>query len=109
MRFCKISVRVYRYTPFNEDFSTRRISMLVRSFRSCRWAFVLAAIGSASFVWAQSQGLRLIVNGTLASTSVRIIDGRAYAPISDVARALGMTVVNRPGSYEITTAGGANQ
>jgi hypothetical protein len=51
----------------------------------------------------------LILNGKVASHDIRVIEGRPYVPVADVAYALGQTVVKRSGGYEITTAGGANQ
>ena len=48
------------------------------------------------------------MNGTTTSTDVRVIDGKAYVPLSDVARALGMVVVKRSDGYEIKKPGGAN-
>jgi hypothetical protein len=45
----------------------------------------------------------------VASHDVRLIDGRPYVPVADVARALGQSVVTRAGGYEIAAAGGANQ
>jgi len=51
----------------------------------------------------------LVVNGKPASQDVRTIGGSAYVKLSDIAKALGMIVVKRPGGYELTKAGGANQ
>jgi hypothetical protein len=51
----------------------------------------------------------LIINGKAASADVRTINGSAYVKLADVAKALGMVVVKRPGGYEITRPGGANQ
>jgi hypothetical protein len=48
------------------------------------------------------------MNGKVASTDVRTISGGAYVKIADIARALGMTVVQRGNTYEIKKAGGAN-
>jgi hypothetical protein len=54
-------------------------------------------------------GETLVMNGTTASTDVRTLNGSAYVKLSDVAKALGMVLVKRPGGYELTKAGGANQ
>lgn len=54
-------------------------------------------------------GETLVMNGVTVSTDVRTLNGSAYVKLSDVAKALGMVVVKRPGGYEITKAGGANQ
>ncbi len=51
----------------------------------------------------------LTMNGRVVSTDVRTLGGGAYVRLSDVAKALGMIVVKRPGGYEITKASGANQ
>lgn len=51
----------------------------------------------------------LTINGKTASADVRTLNGSAYVRLSDVAKALGMVLVKRPGGYEITKAGGANQ
>jgi len=63
----------------------------------------------ASLCWAASTGLQLLLNGKVASTGVRVIDGRAYVPVDDVARALGLQVTKTKGAYLLATAGGANQ
>jgi hypothetical protein len=70
---------------------------------------VVAALGCAVFAWAQGSGLRLTVNGNPASSAARVIDGRLYAPVEDIAKALNMVVVKRGSGYDITTPGGANQ
>ncbi|MFN3962554.1 MAG: hypothetical protein ACK4NQ_06220 [Fimbriimonadaceae bacterium] len=70
----------------------------------------LLALGIATVAVAAIQSTRvLIINGREASQDVRIINGRAYAPIADVAKALGSTVVINGNRYEITRAGGTNQ
>ena len=52
----------------------------------------------------------LYMNGQVASTDVRTINGSAYVRVADVAKALDMSVVRRgDGSLEISKAGGANQ
>jgi len=51
----------------------------------------------------------LTMNGRVVSTDVRTLGGGAYVRLSDVAKALGMIVIKRPGGYEITKVGGANQ
>jgi hypothetical protein len=59
--------------------------------------------------WAQSGGLKLMVNGSPASSSARLINGRLYAPVDEIAKALNMVVVKRGGGYDLTAPGGANQ
>ncbi len=51
----------------------------------------------------------LVVNGKAVPADVRTINGSAYVKLADIAKALGMVVVKRPGGYELTKAGGANQ
>ncbi|MDQ3813213.1 MAG: hypothetical protein M3347_04600 [Armatimonadota bacterium] len=52
-------------------------------------------------------GPKLVMNGKTASTDVRVINGKAYAPVADMAKALSMVVVKRSDGYEIKKAGGA--
>ncbi len=54
-------------------------------------------------------GRTLILNGKVASHDVRLIGGRPYVPLADVAAALGQRVVSTAGGYQIIAAGGANQ
>lgn len=72
----------------------------------------LAAAGlllaALSFVWAAAGG-KLVINGKVASNSVRLIDGKAYAPLTDVAKALNMVVARNGNTYELAVAGGADQ
>jgi len=56
-----------------------------------------------------ASGDTLVVNGKTTSADVRSIGGSAYVKFSDVAKALGMVLVKRPGGYELTKAGGTNQ
>ncbi len=53
-------------------------------------------------------------NGKIISTSVRVIDGVAYMPVADAAKAIGGAVTQSGSAYTIqaastTAAGGANQ
>ncbi len=64
-----------------------------------------AAIGTAS----AAGGGKLIYNGKVASTDVRTISGSPYVKLSDMASAMGLIVVKRGDSYELTKKGGANQ
>ncbi len=69
-------------------------------------ATILAS--GALAAWASS-GVRLTMNGRVASSDVRVIGGKAYVPVNDVARTLGMIVVKNGGNYEIKKAGGTFQ
>ncbi|HEX8237583.1 MAG TPA: hypothetical protein VF600_16620 [Abditibacteriaceae bacterium] len=71
-------------------------------------ALTVALGTSGTVAWAATSS-KLVTNGKVASTSVRVIDGKAYVPLSDVATSLGMAVVKNGGDYEIKKAGGANQ
>lgn len=51
----------------------------------------------------------LKMNGKIASTKVRMINGQPYVPLADVAQATGQKLVKRGSAYEIIAAGGANQ
>lgn len=70
-------------------------------------AAISAALGVGAGVWAAQGGPKLIFNGKVASNSVRVINGKAYAPLADFANAQGMIVVPISGGYEIKKAGGA--
>lgn len=67
---------------------------------------LLSATGAVA--WAAPSS-KLTINGKAASTSVRVIGGKAYVPIADVAKSLGMVVVKNGGGYEIKKAGGTGQ
>lgn len=70
---------------------------------------VLMVVG-ASAIAASIGESTLIVNGKSTSADVRMIGESAYVKLSDVAKALDMTVVKRgSGQYELTKTGGANQ
>lgn len=72
-------------------------------------AAVILVISLAGAVWAAQAAAKLIVNGKVASADVKVIGGRAYAPLGDIAKALGMVVVKKGGAYELTAAGGTYQ
>ena len=67
------------------------------------------AFGMLSTAAFAAGGTKLVLDGKVASTSVRVIDGAAYVKVSDVASAMGRIVVKRPDGYEIAKPGGANQ
>jgi len=74
------------------------------SFRGKLLALILALSVTPALA-----GDTLTMNGKTASTEVLSLNGSAYVKLSDVAKALGMILVKRPGGYEITKPGGANQ
>ncbi len=51
----------------------------------------------------------LIINSRVASTDVRIINGRAYAPIADIAKGLNLVVAVNGGNFELTAPDGTGQ
>jgi hypothetical protein len=67
---------------------------------------VSAGLGGAALAQA---GLKLIYNGKVASTNVRLIEGQPYVRVADMSSALGMNLAKVPGGYEISAPGGANQ
>jgi hypothetical protein len=76
--------------------------------REMAWGVLLGILaGGAVGVCAADSGAKLIFNARVASTDVRTLQGKAYVPLADVARALDMTVVPVRGGYEIKKAGGA--
>lgn len=77
------------------------------------WNGILLAVVvmtlAAGAGWAGQAGLAVSINGKAASTDTRTINGRVYVPISDVAKALNMTVVKKADGYDLVPEGGANQ
>jgi hypothetical protein len=65
-------------------------------------------VAGAALVYAAAAGPIFVVNGKVASTDVRMIGGKAYVPIADVAKALDMQVVKSAKGYALAPAGGAN-
>jgi hypothetical protein len=49
------------------------------------------------------------INGKTASTDVRMIGGKPYVSLNDMARAMGMTLVRKAGGYQIVASGGATE
>ncbi len=69
---------------------------------------VCVIIISAAVIAAQ-KGLKLFINGKVASSDVRIIDGRAYVPVKDVASAFNMVLTEKNEGYELSVPGGTYQ
>lgn len=69
----------------------------------------LCALGAAGAALAVQAGQILKINGEVASTDVKVIGGKAYVPLSDVAKAMNLTVIKSAGGYSLTQAGGAGQ
>jgi hypothetical protein len=70
---------------------------------------ILALAITSCAAWALQTGKKLTMNGSIISTDIQIVHGRTYVPLSDMAKALDMTVVTRGGIYRFARAGGANQ
>jgi hypothetical protein len=84
---------------------------MIQRPRSGRLFFV-AALGLCALAAASALaqgGVKLILNGKIASTNVRMINGRPYVPLADIAKATGQVLVRKGSGYEIIAAGGANQ
>jgi hypothetical protein len=71
---------------------------------------LVAALAVGAAALAQAKDTVLMYGGKVASRKVRVINGESYVPVRDIAGALGLTVVPRPGvGIELTREGGANQ
>lgn len=60
-------------------------------------------------VLALQAAQKLFVNGKVASSDLRVIGGKTYVPLADVAKALDYTIQKTTGGYELAKAGGAGQ
>lgn len=69
----------------------------------------LCVLACAVAVTPAGAQTKLTLDGKAVSTDVRTIDGSAYVKIGDMARALGLVVVKRPGGFDLQKPGGANQ
>jgi hypothetical protein len=78
-----------------------------RLARAVAGTMLVLVCAGAALAWQAAT--KLVINGSVASTDVRSINGRLYAPIGDIAKALGMDVVKRGGQVELTRSGGAGQ
>ena len=71
---------------------------------------LIAAAGLGATGMAVVMRDTLIINGNSTQADVRMINGSAYVRLSDVAKALDLTLVKRgDGKYELVKSGGANQ
>jgi hypothetical protein len=64
------------------------------------WYVAGLALAVGSCVLAAEPAAKLILNGQAASTEVKMIDGRYYVPVDDLAKALGATttITLKPGA-----------
>ncbi len=75
-----------------------------------KWMGVFIIVTGVATAAIAAGGTSVYLNGTKASTRVRMISGAAYVPLADVAKAYDAQVVKRAdGDFEIIAAGGANQ
>src|SRR5437879_4129640 len=49
------------------------------------------------------------LKGNVVSRDVKVISGKLYVSLADIARAMGLQVVKSSGGYKLVAAGGANQ
>jgi hypothetical protein len=68
-----------------------------------------ALVLAGGTVWAAQAGMQLWVNGKVATADARVINGRVYVPLADVAKALNMVVTKKGAGYDMSPEGGANQ
>jgi hypothetical protein len=68
----------------------------------------IGALGIVGVAWAQSK-VKLVINGNPVYTTTRVIGGKTYVPLNDVATALKMKVYPQGGQIVLRPAGGANQ
>lgn len=71
---------------------------------------IIAALGLVGFAAFGSSLLiqQVRIEGKVATNDVITRNGKTYVPISDVAKALGMTVVKTGSGWDLVRAGGAN-
>jgi hypothetical protein len=77
--------------------------------RNMKFSVLAGAVALSAVAFAWQAGKALYINGVKASGDLKTINGKVYAPINDVAKALGMTVQAKAGGYEMIKAGGAGQ
>lgn len=76
--------------------------------RTPKILIALSLVAGAALVYAATAAPQLVMNGKVVSKDVRMIGGKAYVPIADVAKALDMQVVKSGSGYALAPAGGAN-
>lgn len=82
----------------------------MKTVRSLRFPLLVPAfVLLAGVCLAEQAGKDLIINGHTATSDLKVINGRTYVPLADVAKALNMTLVNKPNSIEMVPSGGANE
>ena len=72
----------------------------MKAYPQLRGPLLTGTLASLACICSAGQvGRGLVINGQVATTDLRTINGRTYAPIADIAKALNMTLVSKPGSY----------
>lgn len=80
----------------------------MKPMRSFRVPLLTASFSLVAAICFGGQTARdLIINGQVATSDLKVINGRTYVPLADVAKALNMTLVNKANSIEMVAAGGA--
>lgn len=69
---------------------------------------VIALVMVYGTAWAMQTGVKLTWGGRTVSTDIQFIKGRAYVPLSDMAKILDMTVVKKGQTYRLTQAAGSS-
>lgn len=77
--------------------------------RACIVVPVLILAAACCAARAAETGTQVLMDGSTISRDVRIISGRPYIALGDVAKAFNMSVVRSGGEYRLARAGGANQ
>jgi hypothetical protein len=64
---------------------------------------------STGILAARALGASVTNNGQTMTTDVKVINGKVYVPLNDVAKSFNEVVVKTANGYALTAAGGANQ
>ncbi|MBC8101342.1 MAG: DUF4352 domain-containing protein [Cytophagales bacterium] len=64
--------------------------------------------GALTVCAAAVAGSRILVDGSATTMEVRMIAGRPYVPLNEIARAFGRNVQKSPTGYTLAISGGAN-
>ncbi|MHB8637772.1 MAG: hypothetical protein ACYC96_15000 [Fimbriimonadaceae bacterium] len=72
-------------------------------FRLCATSVLAVTVVATAIALVQT-GARLTMNGKTLSNDLRVIGGRTYVPLADMARALSGKIVKKGKGYDIQTA-----
>ena len=70
---------------------------------------VVSVLSASAVAFAATSSARWTLNGALVSSDVRMINGKPYVALADVARAMKMGVVKTGSTYNVRVTGGATQ